>query len=166
MSGAHGGAEKKGTSRMRCPKCGHKDDKVLDSRAARDGAAIRRRRACLGCHHRFTTYEEIVKDTLRVVKRDGRREELNRLKLMSGILRACEKRPISPVQIETLVDEIIDEIEQGFDSEVPSSTIGEKVMARLEKLDEVAYVRFASVYKRFADVNQFLNAIHDIVGKP
>jgi transcriptional repressor NrdR len=151
---------------MRCPKCGHNDDKVLDSRAARDGSAIRRRRACLGCNHRFTTYEEIVKDALRVVKRDGRREELSRLKLMSGIMRACEKRPVSPAQIEALVDEIIEETEQGFDAEVPSSVIGEKVMARLEKLDEVAYVRFASVYKRFADVNQFLNAIHDIVGKP
>jgi len=151
---------------MRCPKCGHTDDKVLDSRAARDGSAIRRRRACLGCNQRFTTYEEIVKDALRVVKRDGRREELSRLKLMSGIMRACEKRPISPMQIEEVVDEIIDQIEQEYDTEVPSAMIGEKVIARLEKLDEVAYVRFASVYKRFADVNQFLNAIHDIVGKP
>ncbi len=150
---------------MRCPKCAHTDDKVLDSRAARDGAAIRRRRACLGCNHRFTTYEEIVKDALRVIKRDGRREELSRLKLMSGILRACEKRPISPLQIEELVDEIIEQIEQDNDAEVPSRAIGEKVIARLEKLDEVAYVRFASVYKRFADVNQFLNAIHNIVGK-
>jgi transcriptional repressor NrdR len=150
---------------MRCPKCGHTDDKVLDSRAARDGSAIRRRRACLGCNQRFTTYEEIVKDALRVIKRDGRREELSRLKLMSGILRACEKRPISPLQIEELVDGIIEQIEQDYDAEVPSGAIGEKVIARLEKLDEVAYVRFASVYKRFADVNQFLNAIHDIVGK-
>ena len=151
---------------MRCPKCGHTDDKVLDSRAARDGSAIRRRRACLGCNQRFTTYEEIVKDALRVIKRDGRREELSRLKLMSGIMRACEKRPISPMQIEEVVDEIIDQIEQEYDTEVPTGVIGEKVIARLEKLDEVAYVRFASVYKRFADVNQFLNAIHDIVGKP
>ena len=150
---------------MRCPKCGHTDDKVLDSRAARDGSAIRRRRACLGCNQRFTTYEEIVKDALRVIKRDGRREELSRLKLMSGIMRACEKRPISPMKIEEMVDEIIDQIEQEYDAEVPSGVIGEKVMARLEKLDEVAYVRFASVYKRFADVNQFLNAIQGIVGK-
>ncbi len=150
---------------MRCPKCGHTDDKVLDSRAARDGSAIRRRRACLGCNQRFTTYEEIVKDALRVVKRDGRREELSRLKLMSGVMRACEKRPISPMQIEELVDEVVDQVEQEYDAEVPSGVIGEKVIARLEKLDEVAYVRFASVYKRFADVNQFLNAIHDIVGK-
>ena len=151
---------------MRCPKCGHTDDKVLDSRAAREGAVIRRRRSCLGCGQRFTTYEEIVKDALRVIKRDGRREEVSRLKLMSGVMRACEKRPVSPAQIEALVDEILDEIEQEYDSEVPSQVIGEKVVARLEKLDEVAYVRFASVYKRFADVNQFLNAIQDIVGKP
>jgi transcriptional repressor NrdR len=150
---------------MRCPKCGHTDDKVLDSRAAREGDAIRRRRACLACNQRFTTYEEIVKDALRVVKRDGRREEFSRLKLMNGIMRACEKRPVSPMQIEEMVDEIMDQIEQEYDSEVPSGVIGEKVMSRLEKIDEVAYVRFASVYKRFADVNQFLNAIHDIVGK-
>ena len=151
---------------MRCPKCGHTDDKVLDSRAARDGAAIRRRRACLACHQRFTTYEEVVKDVVRVVKRDGRREELSRLKLMGGIMRACEKRPIGPAQIEALVDEVMEERDQSYDAEVPSSVIGEKVMTRLEKLDEVAYVRFASVYKRFADVNQFLSAIQGIVGKP
>jgi transcriptional repressor NrdR len=141
------------------------DDKVLDSRAARDGSAVRRRRTCLACGQRFTTYEEIVKDELRVVKRDGRREELSRLKLMSGIMRACEKRPVSPSQIEVLVDEIIEEIEHEFESEVPSSAIGQKVMTKLERLDEVAYVRFASVYKRFADVNQFLNAVKDIVAK-
>ncbi len=149
---------------MRCPKCGHLDDKVLDSRAARDGLAIRRRRACLGCGFRFTTFEEIVKDALRVVKRDGRHEEFSRLKLMSGILRACEKRPVSPMRIEEMVDEITEEIEQGYDVEIPSQQIGEKVMPRLEKLDDVAYVRFASVYRRFADVNQFLNAINEVVG--
>ncbi|MDD5708199.1 MAG: transcriptional regulator NrdR [Kiritimatiellae bacterium] len=150
---------------MRCPKCGHQDDKVLDSRAAREGLAIRRRRACLACGQRFTTYEEIVKDALRVVKRDGRHEEFSRLKLMSGIMRACEKRPVSPERIEELVDEIVEEIEQQFDATVPSQTIGEKVMQKLEKLDEVAYVRFASVYRRFADVNQFMNAIREVVDK-
>lgn len=150
---------------MRCPKCGHMDDKVLDSRAARDGSAVRRRRTCLACGQRFTTYEEIVKDELRVVKRDSRREELSRLKLMSGIMRACEKRPVSPGQIESMVDDIIEDIEHEFESEVPSSAIGQKVMSKLERLDEVAYVRFASVYKRFADVNQFLNAVKDIVAK-
>jgi transcriptional repressor NrdR len=150
---------------MRCPKCGHLDDKVLDSRASREGAAVRRRRSCLACGQRFTTYEEIVKDALRVVKRDGRHEEFSRLKLMSGIMRACEKRPVSPARIEALVDEVTEEIEQEFDSDVPSNVIGEKVMARLEKIDEVAFVRFASVYRRFADVNQFLNAISEVVRK-
>ena len=148
---------------MRCPKCGHQDDKVLDSRSAREGVAIRRRRACLACGQRFTTFEEIVKDTLRVIKRDGRHEEFSRLKLMSGIMRACEKRPVSPARIEEIVDEIVEEIEQQCEAEVPSQAIGEKVMQRLEKLDEVAYVRFASVYRRFADVNQFLKAIREVV---
>lgn len=150
---------------MRCSQCGHLDDKVLDSRAVRDCSAIRRRRQCLACEHRFTTYEEIVKDALRVRKRDGTHEELSRLKLIGGIMRACEKRPVSPQRIEAAVDEIIDEIEQEFDTEIPSMVIGEKVMARLEKLDDVAYVRFASVYRRFGDVNQFMNAIREMVEK-
>jgi transcriptional repressor NrdR len=150
---------------MRCPKCGHMDDKVLDSRSARDGASVRRRRECLACNQRFTTYEEIVRDELRVVKRDGRREDLSRAKLTAGVLRACEKRPITQAQIEALVDSVLDEVAQTGDVEVSTNAIGEKVMIRLKKLDEVAYVRFASVYRRFADVNQFLNAIQDMVGK-
>lgn len=150
---------------MRCNQCGHLDDKVLDSRMVRDGCAIRRRRQCMACDYRFTTYEEIVKDALRVCKRDGRHEELSRLKLIGGIMRACEKRPVDAQRIETMVDEIIDEIEQEFETEVPSMVIGEKVMSRLEKLDEVAYVRFASVYRRFGDVNQFMNAIREMVAK-
>jgi transcriptional repressor NrdR len=137
------------------------DDKVLDSRAAREGASIRRRRQCLACEHRFTTYEEIVKDELRVIKRDGRREEFSRLKLERGVMRACEKRPISADQIHDLVDEIIEGFEGG--SEVPSERIGQAVMTRLHKLDEVAYIRFASVYRRFADVSQFLKAVQDMV---
>jgi len=150
---------------MRCPKCGHMDDKVLDSRSARDGASVRRRRECLACNQRFTTYEEIVRDELRVVKRDGRREDLSRAKLTAGVLRACEKRPITQAQIEALVDSVLDEVSQTGDVEVSTNAIGEKVMIRLKKLDEVAYVRFASVYRRFADVNQFLNAIKNMVGK-
>lgn len=106
-----------------------------------------------------------MKDALRVVKRDGRHEEFSRLKLMSGIMRACEKRPVSPVMIDSLVDEIIEEIEQREDSDISSQDIGEKVMQRLEKLDDVAFVRFASVYRRFADVNQFINAISEVVRK-
>jgi len=150
---------------MRCPKCGHMDDKVLDSRSTREGASVRRRRECLACSQRFTTYEEIVRDELRVVKRDGRREDLSRAKLTAGVLRACEKRPITQAQIEALVDSVLDEVSQTGDVEVSTNAIGEKVMIRLKNLDEVAYVRFASVYRRFADVNQFLNAIQDMVGK-
>ncbi len=146
---------------MRCPKCGHLDDKVLDSRAAREGASIRRRRQCLACDHRFTTYEEIVKDELRVIKRDGRREEFSRLKLERGLMRACEKRPISADLIHDLVDEIIESFES--ESEVATERIGQAVMMRLHKLDEVAYIRFASVYRRFADVNQFLKAVKEMV---
>ncbi len=146
---------------MRCPKCGHLDDKVLDSRAAREGASIRRRRQCLACECRFTTYEEIVKDELRVIKRDKRREEFSRLKLERGLMRACEKRPVSADQIHDLVDQIIESFEG--ESEVTSEQIGQAVMKRLQRLDDVAYIRFASVYRRFADVNQFLKAVKDMV---
>jgi transcriptional repressor NrdR len=150
---------------MRCPKCGETDDKVIDSRGVREGDAIRRRRLCLKCGHRFTTYEEVVKLSLRVIKRDGRHEELDRKKLLAGIERACEKRPISAEQIEALVDEIITELESEYEREVPSTAIGKKVMDRLEKLDEVAYVRFASVYRRFRDVNQFLSEVESLIGR-
>lgn len=150
---------------MRCPKCGHLRDKVLDSRLAREGDVIRRRRTCLQCGHRFTTYEEIIKASLRVIKRDGRHEELDRNKLRSGILRSCQKRPISAEQIEATVDAILSELDNEYDREVPSTAIGEKVMERLEKLDEVAYVRFASVYRRFKDVNQFLTEVKGLIGK-
>jgi len=148
---------------MRCPKCGHSDDKVLDSRSAREGASIRRRRQCLACEFRFTTYEEIIKDELRVLKRDGRHEEFSRNKLERGISRACEKRPISVDQIHNLVDQIIAELEG--ESEVTSDRLGEMIMSRLHLVDEVAYIRFASVYRRFADVNQFLKAVTDMVQK-
>lgn len=148
---------------MRCPKCGHLDDKVLDSRAAREGASIRRRRQCLQCEYRFTTYEEIVKDELHVIKRDGRHEEFNRQKLERGLSRACEKRPISADHIHDLVDQVIAEFEG--ESEVSSERIGQAVMERLHRVDEVAYIRFASVYRRFADVNQFLKAVKDVVEK-
>ena len=150
---------------MRCPKCGHLNDKVIDSRSAREGDVIRRRRVCLQCRHRFTTYEEIIKTHLRVIKRDGRHEELDRNKLSKGIMRACQKRPISAEQIETMTDSILRELDNENDREVPSSAIGEKVMERLEKLDEVAYIRFASVYRRFKDVNQFLTEVKGIIGK-
>jgi len=150
---------------MRCPKCSHLEDKVIDSRAANNGAVIRRRRMCLRCGHRFTTYEEVVRAKRRVIKRDGRHEDMDRNKLVSGIQRACEKRPISSEEIESMVDSIMEELEAEHERDVPSHAIGKKVMDRLEKLDEVAFVRFASVYRRFKDVNQFLSAIGGLIGK-
>ncbi len=154
-----------GFSIMRCPKCGQLEDKVIDSRSVRNGDVIRRRRVCLGCQHRFTTYEEVVKAHLRVIKRDGRHEDFDRRKLISGMTRACEKRPISSQQVEVLVDGIVSELESEYEREVPSTVIGKKVMDRLEKLDEVAYVRFASVYRRFRDVNQFLSEVEGLIGR-
>lgn len=150
---------------MRCPKCGHPEDKVVDSRSARNGMAIRRRRMCLRCGYRYTTYEEIVRAKQRVVKRDGRIEDLSRDKLMRGIDAACQKRPISLDNMEKIVDQILEELESEYEREIPSQSIGKKVMDRLEHLDEVAYVRFASVYRRFRDVNQFLTAIEDLIEK-
>lgn len=150
---------------MRCPKCGNLDDKVIDSRTIRNGNVIRRRRSCLSCDHRFTTYEEVVKTKLRVIKRDGRHEELDRTKLAAGLWTACEKRPITAQQIEALVDGIVSELESEFEREVPSTVIGKKVMDRLEKVDEVAYVRFASVYRRFRDVSQFLSEVEGLIGR-
>ncbi|MCX7590127.1 MAG: transcriptional regulator NrdR [Kiritimatiellae bacterium] len=150
---------------MRCPKCENLEDKVIDSRSVRNGAVIRRRRVCLGCGHRFTTYEEVVRAKLRVTKRDGRYEDLDRKKLINGVARACEKRPVSTEQIEQMVDSIIEELEAEYEREVPSQVIGQKVMDRLQKLDEVAYVRFASVYRRFKDVNQFVSEIQNLIGK-
>lgn len=150
---------------MRCPKCGFQEDKVVDTRAVRNGDAIRRRRTCLKCNNRFTTYEEVVKAHLRVIKRDGRHEELDRNKLLGGVSRACEKRPISTTQIELVVSHIINELESEFEREVPSTAIGIKVMSSLEKIDEVAYIRFASVYRRFKDVNQFLSEVEGLISR-
>src|SRR5271168_373944 len=144
---------------MRCPKCGNQDDKVIDSRASREGATIRRRRECIGCSHRFTTYEEIEHEGLMVVKRDGRREEFSREKLLSGVRKACQKRPISPKTIEELVEKIVDEITGKYDQEVPGTVIGERVMEGLRNLDPVAYVRFASVYRRFEEATEFVSEV-------
>lgn len=150
---------------MRCPKCGHQDDRVVDSRSTKMGDAIRRRRMCLGCGHRFTTYEEVITAKLQVVKRDGRHEEFDRRKLAAGISRACEKRPISAEQMENLVDGIAAELESEYEREVPTKVIGMKVMDRLERLDEVAFVRFSSVYRRFRDVTQFVEAVDELIGR-
>ncbi len=138
---------------------------MIDSRASREGNTIRRRRECLQCAHRFTTYEQVEKETLRVVKRDGRYEDFDRHKLLSGLKKACEKRPVSAEQIEQAVSEIMDELGDKYDREVPSTAIGEKVMARLRRVDEVAYVRFASVYRQFRDVNEFVSEIQKMIGK-
>lgn len=150
---------------MLCPKCRHTDDKVIDSRASRDGAVIRRRRECLQCGHRFTTYEEAEREELFVVKRDGRREKLDRRKLISGMQKACEKRPVSPDQIERAAEEIVEMLGNTYDREVPASAIGEAVMEQLRKLDEVAYVRFASVYRQFRDINEFVHTIQELSTK-
>jgi transcriptional repressor NrdR len=144
---------------MRCPKCGCQDDKVIDSRASREGATIRRRRECLKCGHRFTTYEEIEREELMVIKRDGRREEFSREKLAAGLKKAFQKRPVSPQIIEDLLETIVNEIRDQYEREVPGSVIGERVMAGLRKIDEVAYVRFASVYRRFQEATDFVHEV-------
>lgn len=144
---------------MRCLKCGCNEDKVIDSRSSREGSTIRRRRECLGCGHRFTTYEEIHHEGIMVVKRDGRREPFSREKLLSGIRKACQKRPISPDQIEELAARIAGEISERYETEVPYQNIGEYVMNGLRELDKVAYVRFASIYRRFEEVTEFVQEI-------
>jgi transcriptional repressor NrdR len=144
---------------MRCSKCGCQEDKVIDSRTSREGATIRRRRECLSCGHRFTTYEEIENEAILVVKRDDRREPFSREKLLQSLRIACQKRPVSPQSLETLVDKIVDQIGDKYDREVPSMAIGERVMEALRKLDEVAYVRFASVYRRFEEPKEFVQAV-------
>lgn len=150
---------------MRCPRCDHNEDKVIDSREAREGKAIRRRRLCQNCGRRFTTYEEVLKADLQISKRDGRREPLSREKLFNSISVACQKRHISVPEIYALVDSIIAELESEFETEVPSTAIGEKVMSRLKVIDEVAFVRFASVYRRFRDVTQFMNELEGLIGR-
>ncbi|MFA5689524.1 MAG: transcriptional regulator NrdR [Kiritimatiellales bacterium] len=150
---------------MKCPKCEHREDKVIDSREVREGASIRRRRLCLNCGLRFTTYEEIMRAAMQVIKRDGRREEFSREKLINSLVIACQKRPISIQQIDQIAGSIITQIEAEYEREVPSTAIGTKVMALLEKLDEVAYVRFASVYRRFKDVSQFMNEAERLIGR-
>lgn len=150
---------------MKCPKCGAIDDKVVDSRASQDGNTIRRRRECLKCSYRFTTFEEVLHEELRVIKSDGRHESFSRQKLYNGIMTACQKRPISSEQIDNLIDDILDAVSKLDTTDVKTSIIGELVMERLEKLDSIAYVRFASVYRRFADVGEFQSAINEMKGK-
>jgi transcriptional repressor NrdR len=143
---------------MRCPKCGSRDDKVIDSRQSREGLSIRRRRECLKCAYRYTTYEEIERTDLRVIKRDRSHEPFDRRKLVNSLAKACEKRPISLVVLEQAVDDVIHEVETGG-REVTSAQIGTHVMAKLRDIDEVAYLRFASVHRRFEQVDEFVDAI-------
>jgi transcriptional repressor NrdR len=150
---------------MKCAFCGYKETKVIDSRLSSEGASIRRRRECLKCDKRFTTYEYVEETPLMVIKKDGRREPFDRKKIISGLLKACEKRPISVDKIESLVTSIEHTLQKKFEKEVASKNIGELLMAKLADLDEVAYVRFASVYRQFKDVNQFMRELKDILDK-
>ena len=147
---------------MKCPSCSADDDKVLESRAVRGGAAIRRRRTCLQCGRRFTTYAEILREGLVVAKRDGRLEEFSRAKLENGVLRSCLKRPVSRQKIDYVVDGIIEALEAKYENEIPAKAIGDAVMAELLKLDEVAYVRYASIYRHFENLEQFVSEVRGL----
>ena len=144
---------------MRCPKCTSIEDKVIDSRISKEGNTIRRRRECLECSHRYTTIETLVRDGIMVTKRDGRREEFDREKLLHAIRAACHKRPVDLEQITMIVDDVIDALEAQYESEIPSRAIGDEVMRHLRRIDQVAYVRFASVYKEFRDLSDFMDEI-------
>ena len=144
---------------MKCPYCAHLESKVVDSRPADEGASIRRRRECLSCHKRFTTYETIESLPLMVIKKDGSRQSFDRNKVMGGLIRACEKRPVPYQILEQLVAEIEQVLQNQMEREVSSAQIGELVMERLKKVDEVAYVRFASVYRQFKDINTFMSEL-------
>ena len=145
---------------MKCPFCGYSDSKVIDSRPAEEGSTIRRRRECLACQKRFTTYERLP---LVVIKRDGSRQSFDKVKLINGMVRACEKRPVSLSQLEAIADEIEQELQSGLEREVSTVDIGEMVMARLKDVDEVAYVRFASVYRSFKDINTFMEELSKLL---
>ena len=148
---------------MKCPFCGYLEDKVVDSREAKDGDAIRRRRECLQCSRRFTSYERIDEIPYMVVKKDGKREIFERNKIMAGLLRACEKRPISSSQLESIVDSVEKFVQDSTDRELPTSEMGKVIMRRLKELDKVAYVRFASVYLEFEDVSEFMTELKNLV---
>ena len=147
---------------MRCPKCTSIADKVIDSRIARDGNNTRRRRECLECGNRYTTSETLVRDSMVVVKRDGRQEPFDRDKLFRAVRAACHKCPIDNEQMTMLIEDVLDAVEALYDNQVPTSAIGEHVMQRLRKTDQVAYVRFASVYKEFRDVSEFVDEISNL----
>lgn len=148
---------------MKCPFCAHPESKVVDSRPADEGSSIRRRRECLACHKRFTTYETMESLPLMVVKKDGSRQSFDRNKVMNGLIRACEKRPVSFSTMEEIVNEIEQTLQNEMEREVSSAEIGELVMERLKKVDEVSYVRFASVYRQFKDINTFMRELNKLL---
>ncbi|MDD3502681.1 MAG: transcriptional repressor NrdR [Clostridiales bacterium] len=150
---------------MKCPYCGHDEDKVIDSRPADEGSAIRRRRECISCGKRFTTYEKVENLPLIIIKKDGTRQPYDRDKLISGLLKSCEKRPVSTEQLEKLADKVELQIQNSMRREISSGEIGEMVMELLKDIDEIAYVRFASVYRQFKDVNSFMQELNDLLNK-
>ena len=149
---------------MKCPFCDNIDTKVIDSRPTEDGHAIRRRRGCDGCNRRFTTYEKVEEIILMVVKKDGKREAFDRSKVLNGIIKACEKRPVTMATMEAMVDDIEKTLNNSMEKEIESYYIGELIMEQLKNVDEVAYVRFASVYRQFTDVNTFIAEIEKLIG--
>ena len=149
---------------MKCPYCGFAESKVIDSRPAEEGSTIRRRRECLACSKRFTTYEIIERMPLVVVKRDGSRQSFDKVKIMNGLVRACEKRPVALEQLEAIAKEIETELQSALEREISTAEIGEMVMVRLKDIDEVAYVRFASVYRQFKDINTFMDELTKLLG--
>lgn len=151
---------------MRCPKCKSIEDRVIDSRPVNHFSGIRRRRVCLNCENRFTTYEQIERADLLVIKRDGRHEPFDRHKLSSGITKACEKRPVSLERLDQAVEEIVQDLQNHYGREVQSREIGGKIMEKLHMIDEVAYVRYASVYRRFQDLGEFLDEIKKLETRP
>jgi len=147
---------------MYCPRCSHTDTKVLDTRMGKGNHSIRRRRQCLKCESRFTTIEEILREGLYVTKRDGTREEFDRAKLVSGIRKATERRPVQVEQIEMIIADVIDRLEREFDNDIPSNAIGEAIMEHLKQIDKISYVRYASVYREFKDIEEFQQAIAEL----
>ncbi len=150
---------------MKCPFCSHLEDKVVDSREGKDGNVIRRRRECLRCGRRFTSYERIDAIPYMVVKKDGSREPFERNKVLAGLRRACEKRPVSPPTLEAIADEVEQMLQEMTEREIATAMIGQKVIDRLRDLDKVAYVRFASVYRQFEDIDQFMKELKDLLGQ-
>ena len=148
---------------MKCPYCGYKESKVVDSRPAEEGSSIRRRRECLSCGKRFTTYETVESMPMVVIKRDGSRQTFDRRKLDNGMLRACEKRPVSVAQLEKIGEEIEQELQNSLEREISTEHVGELVMDKLKSVDEVAYVRFASVYRQFKDINTFMRELNKLL---